>query len=377
MTDPGPSTAPPPFEPDWVSVPGETIEDLLEERDWTQAELAERTGFTRKHVNDLVKGRASITAATALRLEAIFDAPADFWLRREALYSEALERRRRYDALRSDAGWLKELPLHQMVKLGWVQRVSHRGQQVAKALHFFGVASVETWRRQYETPLAAFRASKKLEKKMGSVAAWLRRGELEATAIRCAPYARAGFTSALTEARALTNEPDPAVLVPLLVELCAAHGVAVVFVPAPVGCPASGVTRWLSPEKAMLILSLRHRTNDHLWFTFFHEAAHILLHSKKMQFVDLADPVDNENEEEADRFARDRLIAPASALRLKDLALTGKVSKAAVCRFAAEVGIAPGIVVGRMQKEGWLPWTHLNGLKVRYTWAPEGGKSDR
>ncbi len=376
MTNARASAAPPPFEPDWVSIPGETIEDLLEERDWTQAELAERTSFTRKHVNDLVKGRASITADTALRLEAVFGAPADFWLRREALYREALERRCRYDTLRRDASWLKELPLNQMVKLGWVQRVSHRGQQVAEVLDYFGVASVEAWRRQYEAPLAAFRASKKLEKKMGSVAAWLRQGELEATAISCAPYARAGFTSALTEARVLTNEPDPAVLVPRLVELCAASGVAVVFVPAPVGCPASGATRWLSPEKAMLILSLRHKTNDHLWFTFFHEAAHILLHGKKVQFVDLADPVDNENEKQADRFARDRLIAPASALRLKDMGLAGNVSKAAVCRFATEVGIAPGIVVGRMQKEGWLPWTHLNGLKMRYTWASESGKSD-
>jgi HTH-type transcriptional regulator/antitoxin HigA len=255
------------------------------------------------------------------------------------------------------------------VKLGWVKRVSDRGQQVAKALSFFGVASVEAWRRQYEAPLAAFRASKKLEKKVGSVAAWLRQGELEATQIRCSPYARAGFTAALREVRALTNEQDPAVLAPRLVEICAAHGVAVVFVPAPAGCPASGATRWLSPEKAMLILSLRHRTDDHLWFTFFHEAAHILLHGKKIQFIDFDDPIDNKNEEEADRFARDRLIAPANALRLKDLAPTGKASKAAVCRFAAEAGIAPGIVVGRMQKEGWLPWTHLNGLKVRYSWA--------
>jgi HTH-type transcriptional regulator/antitoxin HigA len=377
MTDSQASTTPPPFEPDWVTGPGDAIEEMLEERSWTQAELAERTGFTRKHVNDLVKGRASVTADTALRLEAIFGAPADFWLRLEAFYRECLERRRRYDALRNAATWLKELPLNQMVKLGWVDRVSHRGQQVSKVLSFFGVASVEAWRRQYETPLAAFRASDKLEKKVGAVAAWLRKGELDATEIRCSPFAKAGFTAALKEARALTNESAPAVLAPRLVELCAAHGVAVVFVPAPVGCPASGATRWLSPEKAMLILSLRHKTDDHLWFTFFHEAAHILIHGKKMQFVDLDDAIGNESEEEADRFARDRLIAPANARRLKDLARAGKISKAAVCRFATEQGIAPGIVVGRMQKEGWLPWTHLNGLKVRYSWASMHDKRDR
>ncbi|MCP4656717.1 MAG: HigA family addiction module antidote protein [bacterium] len=357
------------FKPDWVSAPGETIEDLLEERGWTQAEFADRTGFTRKHVNDLVKGRASITPGAALRLEAVLGSAADFWLTREAHYREALERRRSREALHAEAGWLRELPLAQMVKLGWVRRESRKSDQVAECLRFFGVASVATWRRQYEMPLAAFRASKRFEKKIGAVAAWLRQGELGATALRCGPYQKAGFKVVLNEARTLTNEPNAQVFVPRLVEACAARGVAVVFVPAPTGCPVSGATRWLTPEKAVLILSLRHKTNDHLWFTFFHEAAHLLLHSKKMQFVDLDDRLDGELEQEADRFARDWLIPPTAARRLEVLGRSGRVSKTAVARFAAEVGVAPGIVVGRMQKEDWLPWTHLNGLKVRYEWA--------
>ncbi len=86
------------FEPDWVSAPGETIEDLLEERGWTQAELADRSGFSRKYVNDLAKGHAAITPDAALRLEAVLGSAADFWLAREAQYREALERRRCRDA---------------------------------------------------------------------------------------------------------------------------------------------------------------------------------------------------------------------------------------------------------------------------------------
>ncbi len=321
-----------------------------------------------------MKGRAAITPDAALRMEAVLGSSADFWLAREAQYREALERRRCREAMGAEADWLEELPLAQMVKLGWVQRVSNRGEQVARCLRFFGVASVTAWRRQYEAPLAVFRASEKYEKRVGAVAAWLRQGEREATALRCAPSDRASFKIVLDELRSLTNEPEPRVFVPRLVEACAARGVAVVFVPAPTGCPASGATRWLSPEKAMLILSLRHKTNDHLWFTFFHEAAHVLLHSKRMQFVDLDDGFGGKHEEEADRFARDWLIPPVAARRLEILGRSGRVSKAAVSRFAAEVGVAPGIVVGRMQKEEWLPWAHLNGLKVRYSWMlePEG-----
>ncbi len=364
------------FTPDWVSAPGETIEDLLEERGWTQAEFADRIGFTRKHVNGLIKGRAAITPDAALRLEAVLGASADFWLTREAQYREALERRRSRDALDSEAGWLRELPLAQMMKLGWIRRENNRAEQVAECLRFFGVASVETWRRRYEMPLATFRASKRFEKKVGAVAAWLRQGELKATALRCEPFQEAGFKGVLAEARALTNEPNEQVFVPRLVEACAARGVAVVFVPAPSGCPASGATRWLTPEKAMLVLSLRHKTNDHLWFTFFHEAAHLVLHSKKMQFVDLDDRLDDELEQQADRFARDWLIPPSDVRRLEILGRSGRVSKAAVVRFAADLGVAPGIVVGRMQKEEWLPWTHLNGLKVRYEWAEKAQQDE-
>lgn len=119
------------------------------------------------------------------------------------------------------------------------------------------------------------------------------------------------------------------------------------------------------------MLSLRYRTNDHLWFTFFHEAAHILLHGKRMQFVEGIEPLDPNSEVEADAFARDWLVPPAHARKLQALAKEGAVSATRVMALAKEIGVAPGIVVGRMQKEKWLPWTHLNGLKVSYTWANE------
>ena len=357
-----------PFAPTWASPPGHTIEDLLDEQGWTQAELAKRLDFTRKHVNDLVKGRTPISPITAMRLESVFGAPANFWLNREAQYQETLERRRAFDRLESAADWLKEIPLADMGRLGWIERTRHKGEQVAICLQYFGVASVDAWRKQYEEAPVAFRSSPKFRKKFGSVAAWLRRAESEATRIHCVRFDKAGFKESLVEARRLTDQVDPGVFVPELVKLCAAHGVAVVFVPAPKGCPVSGAARWLSPDKALLVLSLRHKTNDHLWFTFFHEAAHLLLHSKKMQFVDMDDGVPDESEEQANSFAKNILIPPGHVSQLRLLASTRYVGKADVIQFAAQVGVAPGVVVGRMQKERWLPWSHLNGLKVSYTW---------
>ena len=79
-----------PFTPDWVSPPGDTIADVLEERGWTQAELAQRMGCTEQHVSQLIDGKAAITQDTALRLERTIGGTADFWLRKEARYRERI-----------------------------------------------------------------------------------------------------------------------------------------------------------------------------------------------------------------------------------------------------------------------------------------------
>jgi len=272
-------------------------------------------------------------------------------------------------AAQASTAWLKELPLPWLRKHAHVGAKRKKGELVLEVLQFFGVASVETWRRYYETPLAAFRASPKVGKKVGAVTAWLRLAELRATALECQTFDKSRFKHTLSGLRELTNESDPEVFIPELVRICAAAGVAVVFVPAPAGCPASGATRWLSATKAMLVLSLRHKSNDHLWFTFFHEAAHIVLHGKKMLFVAGLNGLDEKHEAEADRFARDLLIPPAAARALANRSW----AKAEVRRFAAEIEVAPGIVVGRLQKEGRLPWSQMNDLKLYYEWTPSDG----
>jgi len=338
--------------------------DALDEQGLTQAELAERTGFSRKHVNDLVQGRAIISAETAMKLEAVVGGSARFWMVREAQYREALTRRAHLDALRAESGWLGLLPIADMVKFGWIRRFSHRGAQVAECLRFFGVASVDAWRSIWEEPLAAFRASVKAEKKFGAIAAWLREGQRAASSLRCEPFNEKAFRGLLPQLRRLTLEPDPEVFVPQLQEACAKVGVAVVLRPTPKGCPAHGATRWLTSNRAMLLLSLRYKTNDQLWFSFFHECGHLLKHGKRMLFLEGTSGINPEHEEAADRFAADLLIPPSDALRLRLIGF----ARAAVRRFADEVGVAPGIVVGRMQWEKILPHTHLNGLKVTYQW---------
>ncbi|MES2178229.1 MAG: helix-turn-helix domain-containing protein [Gemmatimonadota bacterium] len=359
-------TDPRPFRPDWVSVPGDTIADLLEERGWSQQDLATRTGFTKKHVNDLVRGKVPISPEAAQRLSTVLGSTTEFWLTREAKYRAGLEHERALEAHAADAGWLAELPVAWMVSRGLIASVASKPAKVDALLRWFGVASVPAWRETYAQPLAAFRASVKVDKRLGAVAAWLRAAELEAATIDCAPFNVSAFREALVSIRALAAEADPQVFVPQLQSLCAACGVAVVFVPAPPGCPIHGATRWLTSDKALLALSVRYKSNDQLWFSFFHEAAHLIKHGKKLLVIEGLDGLDQDKEDEANRFAADVLVPPEHASQLQLLRTEAEVSA-----YAGQVGVAPGILVGRMQHDRFITHAQMNGLKVRYAWAEE------
>jgi Zn-dependent peptidase ImmA (M78 family) len=113
-------------------------------------------------------------------------------------------------------------------------------------------------------------------------------------------------------------------------------------------------------------LSLRGKTDDHLWFTFFHEAGHVLKHGKRAVFVEDGDEkaaARDPREAEANAFACDLLIPAADYERF---CTNGDFSLAAIRRFATRMGIAPGIVAGRLQHERKLPFSRGNQLKRRF-----------
>ncbi len=355
------------YRPTSVSPPGHTIADLIEERGIKQVELAARMGVTPKFVNELIAGKVTISPTTALALERTLALPADFWLTRDARYQEHQARSASESALEDQAGWLDELPTAFLRKLKLVGTGREKSQVVADCLRFFAVASVDAWREQYvhrTLGSAAYRASGRVRARDGSVATWLRMGEIRAAKVECDPFTRDGFLGTLQEARGLTTDTDPGSFLPRLETLFASCGVVIALIPAPPGCPVSGAVRWLTADKALIQLSLRYKSNDSLWFTLFHECGHLALHGKKMLFLE-GESMDGSEEAEANRFAADLLISPHQWQQIVGSPLT----EASVIHWARQLGIPPGIVVGRLQTEGWVPWkSSLNRLKVRYQW---------
>lgn len=352
------------FSPDYTVPTGEILEEYLETAGMSQAELAQRTGLTPKTVNKIVQGRAPLTHDTAIRLERVLGRPAHFWNRLEADYRETLARRRAREAERKELDWVKKFPIRKMVELGWLPKGRNPTEELENLLRYFGVNSPREWADLWSRQTVAYRRTQSFEAVPEALFAWLRQGELQGRARACEPYDPAAFRALLKELRGLTREP-PEVFQPRLRERCAGVGVTVEFVPELPKSRASGATRWLSPQKALIQLSLRYCVDDHLWFSFFHEAGHVLLHGKREMFVEGTNGLDGEKEQEADRFAADLLI-PRRVW--DDFVAAGKPSLAQVCDLADRLGVAPGIVVGRLQFEGISGWNWGNKLKQRFTW---------
>lgn len=357
------------YTPDWVSPPGETLLETIEALGMSQTDLANRMGRPQKTINEIIKGKAAITPETALQLEKVLNVPARFWLNREQQYRESLARQAEHEALETQLGWLDEIPVNELVQRKMVTWNEDRVQLLCNVLAFFGVASPREWREVWFNPNVAFRKTLAYTSEPGAVACWLREGELQAQSIECRPFDADRFRTVLYRIRALTVEP-PETFESAMHSLCAEAGVALVLVKQYKQSKVSGATRWLTPDKALLQLSLRYKTNDHFWFSFFHEAGHILLHGKREVFLEDGNGGESSQrkEKEAHQFARDFLI-DKNAYRSFVEETRPYFSKEKIRQFAATQGITPGIVVGRLQHDTHLQHTHCNDLKQKLDWV--------
>jgi HTH-type transcriptional regulator / antitoxin HigA len=356
-----------PYVPQDRTPPGDTLAETLEALGMTQSDLADRVGLSRKTINQIIQGIAPITAETAVKLETALGTPAAFWLNLDANYQEFLARKAQQQQFEEHVAWLQHrIPYKELLQKHWLPACPDLAATVHAALSYYGVASPERWEACWTKFTVRFRKSKLATDELGILSAWLRKGELDAQKIQTQPFDAAKFQAALIQIRALTNKA-PDVFLPQMRDQCAEAGVALVFTPELRKLRVSGATYWLTKDKALIQLSLLYKSDDHFWFTFFHEARHVLQEIKNGVFVEgLKDG--NEAEQDANAFAADLLIPKhqyATFVRLGDFRALN------VTRFAEDLGIAPGILVGRLQHDKAIGFDRLNPLKRRFRWSTE------
>lgn len=347
-----------------LSPPGDTIQEHIDFIGMSQTELAERMGKPKEKINELIKGRAPLTMATAFKLEKVLSIPASFWINREKTYRKELYELLQLKKLEKEKEWLSAFPINKMKQFGWLPNTNVKHVLIDSLQKFFCVASPDEWKRIYkdEELSVAFRISLAHTQSPHAISAWLRKGEIQATEIELAEFDKKKVKEALAEIKELAFlMPDD--FTQQLQNICARCGVAVVFTQNLPKAPISGATRWFH-NKPIIQLSGRFKTNDHFWFTFFHEAAHIILHGKKDVFLEnvKGTEIDHEKEEEANAYAAKILLTEDELQEIIDAA---PLTEEMIYEFAKKFRTPAGIIIGRLQHFKLIPYSIGNCFRQK------------
>lgn len=344
--------------------PGKTLEEKLKEMGMSIKEFAVRTSKPEKTVFAVINGKSSITSDMAIAFESVTKIPARFWLNKQRHYDEYVARDKRKKNLAEEAEWAKSFPLSQMQKLGWIPKVKTDGEKVTAMHSFFQVSSGTGWGAYYlnRQLKVAFRISLSSTKDPYAVSAWLREGEIQASALNVDKYSEAELKKSLPRMKELSME-QPDDFSDKLQQICMRCGIKLIFTPCILHAPINGSTRWIG-DNPCIQMSDRFKRNDIFWFSFFHEVGHILLHGKKDIFLESIDYDDKQlaKEEEANEFASKLLLSPKEE---DEIIKNGDFSKKSICFYADKFKTHPAVILGRLQHEKRIAYNKFQDLIVK------------
>jgi addiction module HigA family antidote len=344
------------YKPETVSHPGTTLSEKLKELGLGSKEFAVRTGKPEKTISHILNEESSITADMAVLFEGVLKIPANFWMKRQAAYDEAVARLKRQEAIESAKSWVANFPYANMAKLGWVASTRKLEEKVENLFNFFAVGSAAAFTNYYfekKVPVS-FRVSLAHTKKPYAFAAWLRKGELQASQLPNKNYDKQLLQSLLPELKRIMAEQS-ADFFTQLQSTCLKAGVRVVYTPCLEGASVHGSTRWVG-DIPLIQLSARYRQNDIFWFTFFHELAHILKHGKKYVALENVDYDDEEQakEQEADDFAIEWTFSKAQE---KEVLANTPLKVDDIIKYANAFGTHPALIIGRFHHKKLLHYS--------------------
>lgn len=356
------STNPPGF----ASPPGESIKAILEDRGISLESFSRLMDWSKNQSLSLLEGKLRISPSIAASLEKAVGSGRSFWLRRETHYRDDLEKKNK-------TAFYSSFPLTEMKKRGWLAPATDFDSDIENLLKFFDVSSVSAYREKYEVNLrrSLFRTSPSFESELGAVVSWLRQGQIQAAKISCEKWSKEELGRSLPALKSLLRRKDPAFFIKDIKSLLAGVGVAFVIVRAPQGCRASGVVQLSESGNPIILLSCRHLSDDHFWFTLFHEIGHLMLHDQEMLLLEAVDQLPDAQEEEANRFATDLLVPTNNRHLMHNV----RRDPREIIKLSIQLALTPGVLVGQMQHHGIIAHSQFNSLKRRFEWEGESIKA--
>ncbi|MCD7818902.1 MAG: HigA family addiction module antitoxin [Lachnospiraceae bacterium] len=335
--------------------PGATIKEQLNDRSMSQKEFAARMNLSEKHISRLINGDVQLTPDVAVRLETVLGVPARFWSNLEAIYREKIVKVEAENTMDADIELARQFPYNEMAKLGWVPETRDSKEKVVNLRNYFEVVELTLLGNTQITRIACRRLAV-TEKSDLALMAWAQEARILARSMETSPVNVRGLLAVLPGIREMTVMKFDEFYPQIRQDLCRC-GIALVFLPHLKGSFLQGAT-FREGNKIVLGLTARGKDADKFWFSLFHELAHIIY-----GHVDLPDGTSQEDEDAANAWASDMLI-PSE--KFYAFVAERDYSEQRIREFASEQGIAPGIVVGRMQREGMIQYNMLNELKDHY-----------
>jgi addiction module HigA family antidote len=344
------------YNPQMAFHPGETLAEKLGEMGMGSKEFAIRTGKPEKTISAVLQKKSAITPEMAVQFEHVLKIPAHFWLNKQRNYDEYLARKEQQKTLNTSIEWARAFPYTDMVKKGWISARTTIIEKAEALLAFFGVSNHLAWENYYlnQQLKVVFRVSLAHTKDPHAISAWLRQGELQASELFANNYSEKKFKDSLPKIKKLMAT-CPKDFYTQLQKICLEAGVKVVHTPCIKKAPVNGCTRWLN-NTPLIQLSGRYNRNDIFWFTFFHEAGHVLLHGKKDVFVEIKDcPAFEKNKEsEADNFAINWTLSEEEE---QEIVRYSNMTERDVVMFSKKFNTHPAIIIGRLQHDKLIPYS--------------------
>ena len=336
--------------------PGDLLRDLLDERGWTQEELAFITGTSRQTITQILANRSGISPDMAVVFEAAFGTPATRWLSLDAGYRLS-QVKKSSPEVESRARAYTVAPVREMQKRGWINDTKDVAEIETELLRFFSTDSLDN----IPPVSVATKRSNSAEATLTTVQrAWCFRAREIARALQVIPFHRDDeamrrLRVKLRELAAYTKEARH------LPTLLARSGIRFVVVEPLPGAKIDGATFWLNENAPVIAISVRYDRIDNFWFTVMHEFSHVKNGDEFSLDVDL------EAEEEVVKApsgmaaCEQRANIEASGFLITKSEMDSFVNRVAplfskerIIQFAHAEKIHPGIIVGQLRHRGEL-----------------------
>ncbi|MEA3272606.1 MAG: HigA family addiction module antitoxin [Patescibacteria group bacterium] len=337
--------------------PGATLQDELDFFGLTQKALAEKIGYTAQTVNRIIKGVEPITTDIALALERVFDGSpsVQFWLNMQSEYDQEISKVKELEETEevqffkdNVKATFKELQKGHIFENYLLNTRINCKKAIIDIKNFFGSYSLRSIPDEAFLGVA-FRKGGKKDISEYNLAAILKIGDRKAKAILkdggISRYNKINFLKLLPKLKKISNETQKDFL-RLLQEECLKVGVIVVYVPNMTNTVFGGATMRIA-NHPVILLKVENQREDIFWFNFYHEAGHIVKHSKKKVFIDFdEDGQKNEFEIDANEFASSILYSDFDEIK-------NKIEKNApldirIKKISQIVGISKSIVAGKI-----------------------------